>query len=258
VIAWRRITVKGFIPFVFLLGVIGCSFDSDNKPLSRTIGQLEVLDVIPHQGSVWTEGLIWQDGALWESTGSRTGSGVRALDPDTGDVLWAVGNGEAFFAEGLARAFGRTYVLSFRESMVFTFDRDRIPAFEPFAQYQGEGWGLTTVGDSLVNSNGSATLFYRNPETFASHKMVEIIYQGQPVERLNELEYDGRYLWANQWLTPFIYRIDLDEPSQVLRFELPADFCADGNPNGIAWDDREGVFYLTGQRCSEIWKMRFR
>ena len=223
-----------------------------------TTGSVEIVESIWHEGAVWTEGLLHETGVLWESTGAPTGSGVRALDPKTGDVLWTESNSEAFYAEGLVRAFGRTYILSYRDGVVYTFDRDVAPAFQPFAEYDGEGWGLTVVGDNLVNSNGSATLFYRDPETFAVRKTVKISYEGEPVQRLNELEYDGRYIWANQWLTSFVYRIDEDDPRQVVRYELPVDFCPEGHPNGIAWDAEDMLFYVTGQACEEILKVRFR
>jgi glutamine cyclotransferase len=222
-----------------------------------TTGQVEVVGSIPHAGAAWTEGFIVEDGVLWESTGRPTGSGVRAIDPGTGDVLWSVSNGDAFFAEGIVRAFGRTYVLSYQEGTVFEFDRSADEPFTPFASYEGEGWGLTAVGDALVNSNGSSDLFYRDPDTFEVLRTVPVRYQGSPVERLNELEYDGQYLWANQWQTPYIYRIDEADPSQVVRYELPPDFCPDGQPNGIAWDEASGLFYVAGQTCQTILKVVF-
>src|SRR3972149_556149 len=139
----------------------GCGSSSEPEDVNRpttspgVAGQVEVVGSIPHAGAAWTEGLIVEDGVLWESTGTPTGSGVRAIDPETGDVLWLVSNGDAFFAEGIVRAFGRTYLLSWQEGMLFEFDRDAAQPFQPFARYEGQGWGLTAVGDALVNSNGS-------------------------------------------------------------------------------------------------------
>ncbi len=220
-------------------------------------GQVQVLGSIPHDGAAWTEGLIVEDGVLWESTGNPTGSGVRAVDPATGEVVWSVPNGNAFFAEGVVRFSGRTYLLSWKEQTLYIFDRDAATPFQPFATYEGEGWGLTAIGDELVNSNGSATIYFRDPETFAINRTLDVAYEGQPIERLNELEYDGRYFWANQWKTRYVYRIDPEAPGQVARYELPSDFCYGGNPNGVAWDAGEAVFYVTGQRCDTILKVRF-
>jgi glutamine cyclotransferase len=87
---------------------------------------------------------------------------------------------------------------------------------------------------------------------------VSIAFEGQPVEMLNALEFDGTYIWANQWQTSYIYRIREADPSQVVRYALPAEFCPGGTPNGIAWDKNENAFFLTGQSCPLIWKARFR
>ena len=133
----------------------------------------------------------------------------------------------------------------------------RADPFQPFATYEGEGWGLTAVGSHLVNSNGSSSLFYRDPDTFEIIKTVPVAYGGDPVSDLNELEFDGKYLWVHQWRTLFVYRIAESDPSDVFRYRLPPQVCPEGYPNGIAWDEELDLFFVTGQRCESIWKMRF-
>jgi len=213
---------------------------------------------MPHEGRAWTEGLLVSDGILWESTGLKGESRVRGLDPETGAVLWSVPNTEGFFGEGLVRAFDRTYLLTYTEQKAYLFERDGSPPYTLFATYSGQGWGLTATDHHLVNSNGSATLYYRDPETFAITKEVLIQHAGQPVERLNELEFDGTYIWANQWRTQYVYRILEQDPANVVRYTLPAEVCPGGAPNGIAWDEGQGLFFVTGQTCEKIWKARFR
>ena len=220
-------------------------------------GRVELLGSFAHAGNAWTEGLLVSEGVLWESTGLQGKSQVRGLDKETGAVLWSVPNTEGFFGEGLVRAFGKTYLLTYKEGDTYLFDRDAAQPYTLFAQYEGEGWGLTATDQWLINSNGSASLYYRDPQTFAIAKEVPIRFDGAPVERLNELEYDGTYVWASQWQTPYVYRIREDDPSQVTRYTLPADFCPEGTPNGVAWDEEQGIFYLTGQSCASIWKVRF-
>jgi len=221
-------------------------------------GSVEVLGSIPHAGSAWAEGLLVSDGILWESTGLEGKSEVRGIDKESGVVLWSVANPDGFFNEGIVRAFGKTYLLTYTEGNAYLFDRIATRPYTLFAQYDGEGWGLTATEDSLINSNGSATLYYRDPQSFAITKEVPIEFESARVERLNELEFDGTYVWANQWQTPYIYRIREDDPSDVARFTLPSEVCPEGTPNGIAWDDEEDAFFLTGQSCASIWKVRFR
>jgi glutamine cyclotransferase len=219
-------------------------------------GQVELVGWMPHEGRAWTEGLLVSEGVLWESTGLVGQSQVRGIDRETGAVLWSVPNTEGEFGEGLVRAFGRTYLLTYKEGKAYLFEREGEPPYRLFATYEGEGWGLTATEEHLVNSNGSASLYYRDPETFEIAAEVSIRYGGQAVEMLNELEFDGTYIWANQWQTPYIYRILEQDPSNVVRYTLPAEVCPGGAPNGIAWDQDQGIFFLTGQTCEKIWKAR--
>jgi glutaminyl-peptide cyclotransferase len=240
----------------------GCAGGGGSPSISTETPQLEgdveLIESMPHEGKAWTEGLVLSEGVLWESIGLEGQSQVRGLDSQTGAVLWSVANTEGVFGEGLVRAFGRTYLLTYSEGKAYLFERDGKPPYTLFATYEGQGWGLTATDQHLVNSNGSATLYYRDPETFSIVKEVPIQYMGQPVERLNELEFDGTYIWANQWQTPHVYRILERDPSKVVRYTLPAEVCPGGTPNGIAWDRDESIFFLTGQACEKIWKARLR
>jgi glutamine cyclotransferase len=225
--------------------------------VSGVEGSVELLGSMPHEGRAWTEGLLVSEGVLWESTGGVGQSQVRGVDRQTGEVVWSVPNTEGVFGEGLVRAFDRTYLLSYTEGKAYLFERDASTPYTLFATYEGEGWGLTADDDYLINSNGSANLYYRDPDTFSIVREVPIQYGGQPVERLNEMEFDGTYIWVNQWRTPYIYRILESDPTDIVRYTLPADTCPGGTANGIAWDQEEDVFFLTGQTCEKIWRARF-
>jgi len=247
------------VPLFLSIALGGCTH-SKSMPSGewKAEGRVDLLESLPHEGKAWAEGLLVSEGILWESTGLEGKSQVRGLDKTTGQVLWAIPNPQGFFGEGLVRAFGKTYLLSYTEGEAYLFDRDAAEPYTLFARYEGEGWGLTATDKYLINSNGSANLYYRDPETFEVVREAPVEYERQPVPRLNELEFDGTYIWANQWQTNFVYRIKESDPSEVVRFELPAEVCAGGTPNGIAWDEEERLFYLTGQSCAEIWKARFR
>jgi glutamine cyclotransferase len=244
-------------PLLLVVAATSDDCHSSKTPSPTPEGRVELLQSIPHADSAWAEGLLVSDGTLWESTGLNGKSEVRALDENTGAVLWSVPNTEGFFGEGLVRAFGKTYLLTYTEGEAYLFNRDAANPYTPFASYDGQGWGLTATDKWLVNSNGSSTLFYRDPQSFAISKRVPISFRGEPVEQLNELEFDGTYIWANQWQTSYIYRIQEDDPSQVVRYTIPPELCPGGTPNGIAWDKDQNVFFLTGQSCALIWKARF-
>ena len=106
-----------------------------------TTASVEIVESIRHEGAVWTEGLLHDAGVLWESTGAPTGSGVRALDPKTGDVLWAESNSEAFFAEGLVRAFGRTTFSAIETASCTRLTGTSRPRFSPSLNMTGKVGG---------------------------------------------------------------------------------------------------------------------
>jgi len=255
---WYHLSFIALLLVPMVIDACGGESAAPQASPSSAEGSAEILGSFQHAGTAWTEGLLVSEGVLWESTGLQGKSTVRALDKQSGEVLWSVANPDGFFNEGLVRAFGKTYLLTYTEGTAYLFDRDAAEPYTLFARYEGQGWGLTATERSLINSNGSSSLYYRDPETFAITKEVPIQYEGQPVPRLNELEFDGTYIWANQWQTSYVYRIREDDPSQVTRFTLPPELCPEGTPNGIAWDEENNLFYLTGQSCASIWKVRFR
>ena len=57
-------------------------------------------------------------------------------------------------------------------------------------------------------SDGTSTLHFLDPETFAEIRSVEVHDGATPVGRLNELEFVEGLLLANVWATDFIVMID--------------------------------------------------
>ena len=89
--------------------------------------------------------------------------------------------------------------------------------FEPLAEfaYPTEGWGLTYDGELLVMSDGSSTLYFRDPFTFAEVSRIAVVAHDRPISQLNELEWVAGEVFANIWQTDTIARIDPgDRPSR--------------------------------------------
>jgi glutamine cyclotransferase len=66
-------------------------------------------------------------------------------------------------------------------------------------QYETEGWGITHNGRCLIMSDGSDTLYFRDPDTFAEVGRITVQDQNGPVRLLNELEFINGEVWANIW-----------------------------------------------------------
>ena len=225
----------------------------------RTYGY-KVEATLPHDVGSYTQGLFFCDGELYESAGQYGESSFRKVDLATGRVLKRMNFEGRYFAEGACVLNGRLYVLTWREKECFVFDSKTWERLGTL-RYLGEGWGLTTDGKSLIMSDGSSTITFRNPENFAVERSVTVTLRGQNVLYLNELEYIKGEIWANIYGTDQIVRID-PATGQVravinLRGILPD---AQRRPrtdvlNGIAYDPKADAVYVTGKYWPKMYRI---
>lgn len=213
---------------------------------------------IAHDPAAFTQGLLFHDGVLYESTGLYGQSSLRRLDPATGQVLDKRVLSRDFFGEGLALAAGRLYQLTWREGRVLLAD----PAsLRPVGELPlpTEGWGACELDGRLVVSDGSDTLTFYDPKDMRVQGTIRVTDDGAPVNRLNELETVGGFIWANVWFSP---RIAVIEPATG-RVVAWVDCAALAAPvtardpehvlNGIAADPATGRIWVTGKDWPAIY-----
>ena len=183
---------------------------------------------IRHDLSAYTQGLFFHDGKLYESTGQYGESSFREVDPATGKVLRQEVLAANLFGEGSC---------------------------------QGQGWGLTTDGRSLIMSDGSSRLSFRDPVTFLEQRTLTVRDGGVEVQYINELEYIDGKIWANVYGLDEIFIID-PVSGQVTgkvdcRGLLDARYrtTAVDVLNGIAWNPADGSLYLTGKYWPRMYKV---
>jgi glutaminyl-peptide cyclotransferase len=232
--------------------------DSGEPPARRL--RVEILGVFPHDGRAFTQGLLWYDGSLYESTGLQGASSVRQVDR-SGEVVRMVSLDPRIFGEGLARVDDRLYQITWQQGLAIVYDLATFEKLREFG-YSGEGWGLCYDGERLVMSDGSSNLFLRDPQTFDLLGTIPVTLDGQPIDRLNELECVGDFVYANVWMTDNILRIDersgrvdatIDASGLLTREErLGADVL-----NGIAFDPDRDTFLITGKFWPKLFEVRF-
>ncbi|WP_459549131.1 glutaminyl-peptide cyclotransferase [Nocardia sp. X0981] len=221
---------------------------------------IEVLDTRPHDVSAFTQGLEIDGEVLYESTGMVGRSGVRTTDRGTGAELARAELPPPFFGEGVTLAGDILWQITWKEGVAFARD-PRSLEVKYTARYPGEGWGLCTRNGQLVMSDGSSTLTFRDPVTFAPTGSVTLTSHTD--SRLNELECaeDGS-VYANTWPTERILRID-PESGVVLGVIdatglLPAEQRANTDVlNGIAQIPGTDRFLITGKYWPTIFEVRF-
>lgn len=241
-----------------LLPVQGCQGSASAEPPVRVP---TVVNEFPHDTEAFTQGLVFADGVLYESTGLTGKSELRRVDLTTGRVLRRRPLPPTDFGEGLTAFDTRLVQLTWQSGTGYVYDRDDFELTKVF-RYDGEGWGLTQDGESLIMSDGSATLRFLDPQTYAVRRRLTVTAGGTPVRRLNELEYVNGVILANVFTDERIARIDPRSGEVTAWYDLSdlAD-SVPGDPtqdvlNGIAYDDRTGRLFVTGKRWPHIFQVK--
>ena len=240
-----------------------------------------------HDGDAFTQGLLWHDGKLYETTGQYGRSRLRRWNLETGEIEAEILLSPDLFGEGLAFVGARARAsvgagagagagslagpragaltdrgaapggggeliwLTWKAGRAFRFDPDGFTNLGEFA-YDGEGWGLTLCNGELYRSDGSATLWRHDPETFAVRGRLEVSRGGVAIALLNELECTPRGILANIWQRDEIVRIDSLSGRVTATIDAGGLLRADERRpeavlNGIAYRPETDTLLLTGK-----------
>jgi glutaminyl-peptide cyclotransferase len=217
----------------------------------------EVVRSTPHDPDAFLQGLVWYDGGFFESTGRYGRSTIRRVEWPSGRVLRRVDLPPDVFGEGLARVGNRLIQLTWRSGRAFVYDVPSLRLLWEF-RYKGEGWGLTYDGTSLILSDGTNVLTYLEPERFTPTRKLAVTWNGQPLQRLNELEYIDGMVWANVWYTDFVVQINPESGRVTSYLDLSGLWRSESRPeeavlNGIAHDPATGRLWVSGK----LWPLLF-
>jgi glutamine cyclotransferase len=239
---------------------IGQQPERGRRPDSPKAYRYEVLARYPHDREAFTQGLTYYDGFLYESTGLEGHSSLRKVDLITGRVEKKVDLDNKYFAEGLTILRGRIYQLTWLSGVGFTYDLATFQKTGEF-HYEGEGWGLTNDGRSLIISDGSNRLRFVDPKDFRVQRSIDVFYQGKPLDQLNELEYINGEIYSNIWHKDLIARIDPATGKLLGMIDLAglgAGLGLDSEEvlNGIANLPGCDCLLVTGKRWPLLFKIR--
>ncbi len=223
----------------------------------------EVVRVYPHDPEAFTQGLVYEGGFLYESTGLHGRSSLRKVELETGRVVKIHNLPPEFFGEGLTIWGDRLIQLTWRERTGFVYEKETFRLLRTFT-YATEGWGLTHDGRWLIRSDGTATLYFLDPEAFREVKRLLVHDRGRPVWFLNELEYVRGEIYANVWQTECLVRLS-PQTGRVLGWvDLsgllgPEDHARPVDVlNGIAYDATRDRLFVTGKLWPKLFEIRLR
>lgn len=229
------------------------------NPVPRLVPK--ILATYPHDKQAFTQGLVFYQGDLYESTGLYGRSSLRKVELTTGKVLRQQALDDDAFGEGLALVGQQLIQLTWQQGRAFVYDLDSF-ALKAVHSYQGQGWGLCFDGQDLWMSDGTATLYRRDAQSFAVLETVVVHLAEQPQTQLNDLACVGEHIYANIWKEPRLVKInkhsgaitaELDASELVARSGRPQD--AEAVLNGITYDASSKAFYLTGKLWPKLFKV---
>lgn len=244
------------LSLLFLLLALGAQACAQE----RVVYGYKVVNTYPQDIGFFTQGLAYHDGFLFEGSGKRGLSTLnkRTLE-DTNPIL-SKRLSDRYFGEGIQVVGDKILQLTWQSHIVFVYD---VNTFEQLGTHYNptEGWGLAYDGERLILSDGSATLRFMDPETFAPLGKIDVTLDGNPINNLNELEYIDGEIWANVWMTDFIVRIDPVSGLVKSYIDLTGLSAltrlgsSEAVLNGIAWDAEQGRLFVTGKHWANLFEI---
>ena len=242
---------------LILVAFVYMNIESNEPQIKRYTCQ--VVNVYPHDQTAFTQGLVFENNFLYESTGLYGYSTLRQVKLETGEILQLYHLPNHFFGEGIT-IFNDTIIqLTWQSHIGFVYDKQSFKLLQEFS-YPTEGWGITPDGTRLIMSDGTANLYFLDPEKFQRIGQIEVRDGDTPIKNLNELEFIKGKIYANilgedkiAIINPLTGQvsgwIDLSGLGPVNRDS--------GNvANGIAYDENGERIFVTGKMWPQVYEIK--
>ena len=255
-------TLHSFICWGLIFFLTGCTPGKKKEPLGdEDLIPYAILKIFPHDPAAFTQGLTIADGRLFESTG-QADSWIAEVYITTGTQDKKVMLDKKYFGEGIAILNNKIYQLTWKNHVGFIYDLKTFNKIREF-QYDHEGWGITHNGKNLIVSDGTDKLRFLDTLSLKPVSVLTVVEEGNDVDKLNELEFVDGFIFANQWQTNYILKIDPTIGSVVGKIDLSAlaEKMSPLNPqadvlNGIAYEKKSGMLLVTGKLWPSLFALR--
>jgi glutamine cyclotransferase len=245
-----------------ILTLVSCGTKKETITDPKLI-DYSLVNSFPHDKNAFIQGFVIHEGQLYESTGQDS-SWIGIVNIKTGFADKKVFLDNKYFGEGITILNNKIYQLTWENKTGFIYDLNSFEKLSEFS-YNTQGWGLTHDNSSLIMSDGSSKLYLLDTITLKPTKTVNVTYEGNPVNALNELEFINGYVYANIWQTNLVAKIDLrtGETQGFLDLTKLAQQAKLINPvadvlNGLAWHSGTKSLLVTGKYWPFIYVLKLK
>ncbi len=228
-----------------------------------------IVNSFPHDPDAYTQGLFFRNDDLIESTGDETYknsnsiSTIRQVDYRTGKIQNQYQLEKPLFGEGCALWNDKIFQITYHADKAFVYNMDlQLEQTFNYTTSTGEGWGLTTMGDTLLMTDGSENVYFINPLDFSEIDKLQVYDDQGKVLHLNELEYFNGRLYSNIWTDEKDEIVIIDIKTGEVKGRIDFDGLIDRSQfrgfdyvlNGIAYHP-EGRIFVTGKWWPNIYEV---
>jgi glutamine cyclotransferase len=229
-----------------------------NKPTNKNYS---IIKILPHDPNTYTQGLLIDQEDFLESSGQYGKSFIRRINFKTGEIINEKKIDEKLFAEGITTYGNKLYMLSWKSNKGIIFNKNNFKIIGEI-QYDTEGWGLTSYKNNLIMSDGTEKLYFKDPITFKTQKIIEVYDNNGKVENINELEFINGKIYCNIYGKDIILIIDPDTGLVESRINLNNLFKRENYNdkidvlNGIAYNKDNNSIIVTGKWWPSMYELK--
>jgi glutamine cyclotransferase len=189
-----------------------------NSKLPNTMNY-KVINIFQRKNpTVYTQGLFFYNYSIYESGGLYNKSSLVHMEWPSQKVIQKINLEEKYFAEGIAASNVNNilYQLTYQEKeiLLYSFPQLKLKSKIKMPRELREGWGLCPgkEKDEFFATDGSDKIFVlkinktNNELNVTSY--IHVTRNMRPIYRLNELIYDGVFIYCNVYFERAILKIN--------------------------------------------------
>ena len=252
-----------------------------SSKLRNTINY-KVINIFPRKNpTVYTQGLFYYNYSIYESGGLYKKSTLTHMEWPSQKIIQQINLAQNYFAEGIAGSISNNilYQLTYKEKEILQYSFPNLELKTKFEMPKelNEGWGMCTgrENDEFYATDGSDKIFTlkinkeNNELYFKSY--IKVTKNMKPVYRLNELIFDGVYIYCNVYFDYVILKINpnngevmnIYDMQPLIDYELKNGKLTDQRLNhgdvlnGIVYIPEKKSFIVTGKLWDYYYEIVF-